>query len=125
MSVTVTREITLIDMQCGECDLTFAVPDYWRNKKRQTGETFYCPNGHPRCYRDSDNTKLEKRISSLESTNTHLRDQAEAAARANAALKGQITKARKRASNGVCPCCKRTFANVARHMNSKHPDFDA
>lgn len=28
-----------------------------------------------------------------------------------------------RANHGVCPCCKRTFSQLARHMKTKHPDF--
>lgn len=49
------------------------------------------------------------------------RDQAEASARA---YKGAATKARKRAKAGTCPCCKRTFQQLARHMASQHPDFE-
>lgn len=25
---------------------------------------------------------------------------------------------------GMCPCCRRTFKQLAEHMKSKHPDFD-
>ena len=33
------------------------------------------------------------------------------------------TKRLKRlASGGVCPCCNRTFSNMARHMRSQHPE---
>lgn len=32
---------------------------------------------------------------------------------------------RKRASAGVCPCCNRTFSQLARHMQTKHPTFIA
>ena len=31
---------------------------------------------------------------------------------------------KKRAQAGVCPCCTRTFTNVARHMKTKHPDYN-
>ncbi len=34
-----------------------------------------------------------------------------------------MTKVKKRAANGVCPCCNRTFSDLARHMKAKHPDF--
>jgi DNA repair exonuclease SbcCD ATPase subunit len=39
------------------------------------------------------------------------------------AQKGVTTRIKNRASNGVCPCCNRTFQNLARHMHTKHPDF--
>jgi hypothetical protein len=38
--------------------------------------------------------------------------------------RGALTKQRKRAANGVCACCHRSFANVARHMKTQHPDFN-
>ena len=40
------------------------------------------------------------------------------------AVRAEKSQARlmKRASSGVCPCCTRTFSNVARHMKSKHPN---
>lgn len=39
------------------------------------------------------------------------------------AQKGQVTKLRKRAKAGVCPCCNRTFVGLQRHMAQKHPEF--
>jgi hypothetical protein len=30
---------------------------------------------------------------------------------------------KKRASAGTCPCCSRTFANMAEHMKQKHPEL--
>ena len=39
------------------------------------------------------------------------------------AAKGkQLTRLQKRIHAGVCPCCNRTFTNVARHMKTKHPN---
>lgn len=119
----VMREITLVDMLCGECDVTFAMPDYLQADCRKTGRTWYCPNGHPRVYRKSDNAELKEKLASLESTNTHLRDQLDQAEKSKAAVKGQLTKERKRTANGVCPCCKRSFANLHRHMSNQHPSF--
>lgn len=28
-----------------------------------------------------------------------------------------------RSKNGCCPCCKRNFQNLQRHMRTKHPEF--
>lgn len=33
------------------------------------------------------------------------------------------TRIKNRVKNGVCPCCNRTFENLARHMQAKHSDF--
>lgn len=40
-----------------------------------------------------------------------------------AAYKGQVTKVKRRVSKGVCPCCNRTFENLARNMESQHPAY--
>ena len=37
--------------------------------------------------------------------------------------KGHATRISKRVKNGVCICCNRTFADLARHMATKHPTF--
>lgn len=31
-------------------------------------------------------------------------------------------QAQTRIGAGICPCCNRTFSQLARHMQSKHPD---
>lgn len=41
----------------------------------------------------------------------------------HAAARGQVTRLKRRAANGVCPCCTRTFADLKRHMANQHPDF--
>jgi DNA repair exonuclease SbcCD ATPase subunit len=28
-----------------------------------------------------------------------------------------------RIKNGICPCCKRSFVQLARHMATKHPEY--
>lgn len=37
----------------------------------------------------------------------------------------KATRVMKRAQRGVCPCCNRTFQNLAQHMKSKHADVNA
>lgn len=51
-------------------------------------------------------------------------DEAEAVKRSAAAYKGAATRLKNRAKAGVCPCCNRTFQNLARHMASQHPDHE-
>lgn len=42
-----------------------------------------------------------------------------------ALAKEQASKLRlkKRVTNGVCPCCTRSFQNVKRHIANKHPEY--
>lgn len=39
------------------------------------------------------------------------------------AHKGHTTRIKKRIAAGVCPCCNRTFQNLARHMENKHKEY--
>lgn len=67
-----------------------------------------------------------------EATAAYLRsqlDQAHAAVNHERArtrgYQGALAKTKKRAAKGVCPVagCKRHFADVERHIASKHPDY--
>lgn len=37
--------------------------------------------------------------------------------------RGVVTKTKNRIGKGVCPCCNRTFVELARHIATKHPDY--
>lgn len=87
------------------------------------GDIFYCPAGHGQSYTKSEVTRLREKLEDEKKNAEFWRKRADEADRSKAAIKGQLTKERKRVGNGVCPCCNRTFQNVARHMASKHPDF--
>ncbi|WP_326565107.1 hypothetical protein VSH64_25015 [Amycolatopsis rhabdoformis] len=121
---------TLEVHQCGKCGVSFAMPTTFTAEKRENGEAFYCPNGHARVFRESEATRLRRQLDQAkkrqewaEGREMHQRDQREAAERSNAALRGVITKQKKRAAAGVCQCCQRTFQNVADHMRTQHPDY--
>ncbi len=122
---------------CCKCGIEFHVPDHWDNKRREDHKTFYCPNGHPQGYYGK--SQKEKRIEKLERENREKADQLmckqtlldqareerDLADRRRAAAKGQLTKTKNRIAAGVCPCCNRSFTNVARHMKSQHPDYSS
>lgn len=42
-----------------------------------------------------------------------------------AAQKGVVTKLKKRAAAGTCPCCQRSFSNMTTHIRKQHPEFVA
>lgn len=120
----------LAELNCADCFQHFAVDQELLNRLQQTGKTFYCPLGHGNVYRDNELARLKKENQRLKTDLTwqeriakNAREDAENAKRQKAAIKGQLTKTRRRIANGVCPCCNRMFVNVTRHMVSKHPDF--
>lgn len=76
--------------------------------------------GHSWVYKGENlEQKLKRREDELARTRAD-RDQVKAS---NRALKGVVTRTKKRVGNGVCPCCNRTFQQLARHMEAKHPEY--
>lgn len=118
---TVSVELTY--MECGKCGVTFAMPEILREECERSGNGWYCPNGHPRVYRKTVREKLREAEDALARSRAYA-DQLEAS---NRGLRGANTRQRnqlKRVKHGVCPCCKRSFQNLVRHMETKHPDYD-
>ena len=120
------------EMECVNCFVVFGVPFGFIAKRRQDKQSFYCPNGHSMSYRESaldrerrERQRLEQQIAQRDDEIRRQREMREAAERTASARKGQITKLKNRAAAGVCPCCNRTFQNLARHMNSQHPKYRA
>lgn len=130
--MNMTGTIFMTEVECANCITHFGVDQALIKRCRETGRTFYCPLGHGNVHRDSEVDRLKKQNQALTSQLTWAEQEAErnrvrlvAVRREKASIKGQLTKTRKRIVNGACPCCNRTFANVARHVDSKHPDFKA
>ncbi len=123
MSDLVTNPMTLTITDCCVCGVNFAVPERLLANRREAGGSFYCPNGHSLVFTKTRAMQLEDELKATKARARHHQDQHEAAVRSNRALRGQITKERKRIANGVCPCCNRSFVNLQRHMSGQHPDF--
>ena len=119
-------------IHCGQCGIKFLVPDYWHKTKTQDSTTWFCPNGHKQYYPqgETEEDKLrrelqraQQRLAEKDDAVRRQRELREAAERSAAAYRGQVTKIKKRAGKGVCPCCNRHFTNLQRHMASQHPNF--
>jgi len=119
--------LTLKEVRCCDCAMLFAMTDEFYQHRLGNGRMFYCPAGHAQHFtqRDDELAELKRKTQSLQSQLTYAVTDAERAKRDRTTLKSQLTKTRNRIANGVCPCCNRTFQNVARHMDNKHPEFKA
>ncbi|HZV74625.1 MAG TPA: hypothetical protein VFF79_12980 [Conexibacter sp.] len=117
-------------MCCPSCAVLYAVPARLIASARKRGNwerTWFCPNGHELGYNDppgeSEASKLKRQLRWAEDHAASLRaslDQSEASRRAQ---KAATTRLRRRVAAGVCPCCRRTFQQLTRHMASQHSDF--
>lgn len=123
---------TLETMTCVDCGMQFAAPAGYETERRKDGRPFYCPNGHSMSFKETEADRLRKQLAARDreiefqkNQRRYADDERQRVQRQLIAAKGQATKLRKRVACGVCPACKRTFDNVARHMQSKHPDYAA
>lgn len=120
---TVSRKIELVSESCINCDVTFAMPDYLQKDCKESGRSFYCPNGHSMAYRASENARLREQVETLNAQLVYARDQEKAAKAEADRIRKEQTKTRHRVGNGVCPCCNRSFVNLQRHMKGQHPAY--
>lgn len=117
--------VTLVPMTCPAdgCGVVYALSEWYQRERRKDGNSWHCPNGHSLSYRNAIKSDTE-RLREAETRETALRDQLRAAACEAEKIRGVLLRDRHRFANGVCPCCNRSFENVARHMTTKHPDYD-
>lgn len=111
---------------CPKCGIPYAAPkEFMAEARKDPSITFYCPNGHGRHFSESETDKLRRERDLLMQEQARLLEQrAEAEERATRAERN-VKKLTKRAAAGTCPCCQRTFSNMAEHMKHQHPEFVA
>ena len=113
----------LHSQECATCGITFYVTKEFDQRRRDDKNWFYCPNGHNQRYTESEADRLRRERDRLRQRDAYNQDKIRELEYSNRGLKGSITKMKKRTAHGVCPCCKRTFQNLAAHMSTKHPDY--
>lgn len=128
MSITLTR------IQCGTCGVEHAIPKVMHDAAYEEGGYWHCPNGHQRGYKTGEEKKRademrrerdlwKQRTARKDDEIARLEFQKAELKREKAAVKGQVTKLKNRSKAGVCPCCNRTFKQLAAHMKNKHPEY--
>lgn len=108
---------------CPTCGCVYYARTLWLKERREKGTLGYCPNGHPWSYKESQADQLRRERDLLNQRLAEKDDEIARQRRELSAARGQIAKIKNRVGQGVCPCCNRTFANLHRHMHSKHPDY--
>lgn len=119
-------------LSCIQCKERFALSDESEATLRRSSQSFCCPWGHSQHFKKgpSDTELLRKERDTLKQQMARKDDEIraerawrEAAQNQARAYKGVATRVKNRVAAGVCPCCNRTFANLARHMAGQHPNF--
>lgn len=124
MSYQYPESITMTKMECGGCGIVFAVPEHWYSAKVNCHGSFTCPNGCSRKFTaQTEAEQFKARLEKEQREAARLREQAVHAERAKDKAEKSLTRLKKRAAAGVCPCCNRTVAQLAAHMKAKHAQF--
>lgn len=89
-------------MVCGKCGVEHWIVSDYLDDKRETGETWSCPNGHLRRFAETNSQKLQKELDTakkdLAAKNSKLED----------------------IKTGKCPWCWRTVKNLNSHIARRH-----
>jgi len=131
MSVTITTTgVCLEVLDCPSCGVEFAAPSRIIKSRRESGGDIYCPNGHVSTWTDTELKRLRRELAAEQQRANRERqmridemNEHEVTQRRLAATKGVVTRTKNRVGCGVCPCCSRSFQNLKRHMQSKHPEY--
>jgi septal ring factor EnvC (AmiA/AmiB activator) len=123
---------TLIQVTCGVCHIPFAMPQNKYDVCQDRNEAFFCPNGHRLFFTESRLKKAQQELQRVERQKKwaeeradRLRMERDAIERSRAAVKGHLTRTKKRVVNGVCPVpdCKRHFDDLQAHIETCHPTY--
>lgn len=122
---------TLVTEECCKCHILFAMPqDLQQRAINDQSINFYCPKGHPQVYTSDKIKTLEAQLqrSLEEATREAARRREAEQERDHHWIERKKTNTRfkhlkERVKAGVCPCCHRTFQQLAKHMALKHPSF--
>jgi hypothetical protein len=114
-------ETEIIPIQCSACSVWYGLDKTFKDRRYSDKQSFYCPNGHAQSWTEGDADRLRATNLRLESQLSFERSQRQILE----ASKAKLERAHKRlVKSGVCPCCKRSFVALKRHMDTKHPDYE-
>lgn len=111
---------------CTTCYIIFGIPDELHRQAIRQGAAvqFWCPAGHKNYYGEGEVEKERRARQRAEQENARLEQEAVNAINARHKAERALKRHKTRSAAGVCPCCTRTFSNMARHMKSEHPDYN-
>jgi hypothetical protein len=123
------------ETQCWRCHTSYVLPRaLYVAAKASENISFFCPYGHEGHFAtgETEEDKLRRERDRLKQQVAQMDDEvkkwmskADKANREWGTLKAKQVRMSKRVSHGVCPCCNRSFAKLAAHMQTKHPEFKA
>lgn len=124
---TFTHAGTFVVEHCCNCGMAFAMTADFQRRRIDDKRSFYCPAGHSQYYTGESAADRAQRLAGQLDMERTRRQQVEHrldyARRAQKATSTRLKKVMQRVGHGVCPCCNRTFQQLAKHMASEHPHY--
>ena len=117
---TVKLEIRTELMWCGHY---VSLPaETWKEAHANNNQNpkLVCPYGHAWIYKENETTKLRAEITTLAADRDRALNRAYTAEKSLDGALGEISRIKRRAKNGICQDCHRSFRNVALHVRLKH-----
>jgi hypothetical protein len=126
-SLKLNLETEFLTTTCCKFGCVIALTKEIMQARRRDHATFYCPSGHPLSFTgEATEEQLRRRLSDSQTREATAKREAEyqrKRAEEELSKRHEAEGKLRRVKNGVCPCCKRSFSNLGRHMKGKHPDF--
>jgi len=118
--------VDLETVHCGECGGTYAINRKYWGKKQRYGGFWTCPYcacswGFPQ--HGTELARVKRKLEYQEAESARQREMRERTERSLSATRGVLTRTKNRIGKGVCPCCNRSFTDLHRHMQTKHPKY--
>lgn len=128
MTTRIKVDVEIVPEQCCDCGVYFGIDSYHKKRLLETGDSFFCPNGHEQYYTQKESLveQLNKVKAELQEAHTNKKyyyNKLKDTERSLSAAKGVVTRMKNRIKNGVCPVCNRSFDNLHRHMKGQHPNY--
>jgi hypothetical protein len=110
--------------------MAFGIPADYQTRRRNDHASFYCPSGHAQSYQGKSEAEqlraqLAEKDAAIEAERRSRKwaeDRAKGANISAGMARAAHRRLSDRVSHGVCPCCQRTFKQLAAHMKAKHPE---
>ncbi len=123
MSFSCYGSITYQTLKCWVCGCQFAIDTDVYHNRASRGEPIWCPIGCKLGTGEARSVKLERELATARTRIIQLKESRERAQRSAIALRGVVTRTKRRIASGKCACCEKTFANLGEHMRERHPDY--
>ena len=127
-------ELDFYVVNCGCCGGVYAILERVRLQKEREGKSWTCPYCATGWGYQGNGTnaelkrqlkQAERDLQSQKKRTEWAKEEARHAESRRRGEKAAKTRIQNRIANGVCPCCQRSFKNLHRHMQNKHPDYSS